>query len=200
MATVVKEVLVNAPIQKVYDYWRNFENFPRFMDNIESISVTGPDESHWKMKGPLGKTIEWDAKTTSAQENKKISWQSTEGHIETHGSVTFEEVSASQTKVTVGLEFTPPAGIIGEVVAKLTSNPEQQLEDDLKRFRNVAESEDFGKSPSGTPAVGEGSYTKTASSAQRPDVDGPVTGSGSGVDEKGETRSTDEVAQGPSHP
>ena len=200
MAHVIKEVLVNAPVQKVYDFWRNFENFPRFMENIESISMTGPDESHWKMKGPLGKTIEWDAKTTSAQENKKISCQSTGGIIETHGSVTFEEVSDSQTKVTVGLEYTPPAGVIGEIVAKLTSNPDHQLEEDLKRFRNVAESEDFGQMTSGTPAVGEGSYTNTASSEQRKDVDGPVSGSGSGVDESGETRSTDEVAQGPAHP
>jgi uncharacterized membrane protein len=200
MANVIKEVIVNAPVQKVYDFWRNFENFPRFMENIESIEVTGPDESHWKMKGPLGQTIEWDAKTTSVQENKKISWQSTEGTIETHGSVTFEEVSQAQTKVTVGLEFTPPLGALGEIVAKLTSNPEAQLEADLKRFRNVAESEDFGQATSGTPAVGEGSYTNSASSAQRPDIEGNVVGSGSGVDGTGTTRSTDEVAQGPSHP
>ena len=106
MANVVKEVLVNAPVEKVYEFWRNFENFPRFMDNIESIHSIGPDLSHWKMKGPLGKTIEWDAKTISAQENQKISWQSTEGDIETHGSVTFE-AHGNQTKVTVGLEYTP---------------------------------------------------------------------------------------------
>ena len=102
MANVVKEVLVNAPIERVYEFWRNFENFPRFMDNIESIESTGPDLSHWKMKGPLGKTIEWDAKTTSAQENKKIAWQSVRGDIETHGAVTFES-QGEQTKVTVGL-------------------------------------------------------------------------------------------------
>ena len=197
MAHVVKEVQVKAPVAKVYEFWRNFENFPRFMNNIESISVTGQDESHWKMHGPLGKTIAWDAKTISVQENKKIAWQSTGGDIETHGAVTFEEIGSDETKVTVGLEYRPPAGAIGEFVAKLLSNPEKQLEEDLNRFKNVAESADF---TSGTPAVGEGSYTNTADSSQRKDVEGQVSGSGSGVDEHGETRSTDEVAQGSSHP
>lgn len=190
MGTATKSVVVNAPVEQVYNYWRNFENFPRFMENIESIQVTGDDLSHWKSKGPLGMTVQWDAKTTSVQENKKIAWQSTEGTIETHGAVTFEEAGDGQTKVTVGLEYTPPAGIIGETVAKLFSNPETQLEEDLARFKKVAESADFGKLTDGAPAVGEGSYTNTASSAQRKDVEGDVVGSGSGDDENSGTRST----------
>ncbi len=187
MANVVKEVLVNAPVGKVYEFWRNFENFPRFMDNIESIASTGPDLSHWKMKGPLGKTIEWDAKTTSAQENKKISWQSVRGDIETHGAVTFE-AQGEQTKVTVGLEYTPPGGAIGEIVAKLISNPETQLAEDLGRFKTVAESADFSTMTAGSPAVGEGSYTNTVTTEQRGGA--TVTGSGSGDDGNSDTRST----------
>jgi uncharacterized membrane protein len=80
MGSVTKSVVVNAPVSQVFNFWRNFENFPRFMENIESIQSTGEDLSHWKSKGPLGTTVEWDAKTTSVQENKKIAWQSTEGH------------------------------------------------------------------------------------------------------------------------
>lgn len=191
MGTATKSVVVNAPVEQVYTFWRNFENFPRFMQNIESIHVTGDDLSHWKSKGPLGMTVEWDAKTTSVQENKKIAWQSTEGTIETHGAVTFEEAGDGQTKITVGLEFTPPAGIIGETVAKLFANPEKQLEEDLGRFKKVAESGDFATMAEGdAPVVGEGSYTNTASSAQREDVEGDVVGSGSGDDENSGTRST----------
>lgn len=191
MANVVKSVTVKAPVSEVFTFWRNFENFPRFMENIESIKVIGPDESHWESKGPLGKTIAWDAKTTSVQENKKISWQSTSGTIETHGSVTFEEAGDNQTKVTVGLEYTPPGGIIGEAVAKMFSNPDTQLETDLNRFKNVAEGADWSSLTSGTPAVGEGSYTNSASSDQRSDVKGDVVGSGSGDDESSATRNTD---------
>ncbi len=190
MGSVTKSVVVKAPVEQVFTFWKNFENFPRFMENIESIHVTGQDLTHWKSKGPLGTHVEWDAKTTSVQENKKISWQSTEGTIETHGSVTFEDTGSGQTKVTVGLEYTPPAGILGETVAKIFSDPEDQLEEDLGRFKKVAESSDFATMTSGTPAVGEGSYTNTASSAQRKDVKGDVTGSGSGSDENSGTRSS----------
>ncbi len=190
MGSVTKSVVVNAPVSQVFNFWRNFENFPRFMENIESIQSTGEDLSHWKSKGPLGTTVEWDAKTTSVQENKKIAWQSTEGTIETHGAVTFEEVGADQTKVTVGLEYKPPAGVLGEAVAKLFSDPEDQLEEDLNRFKKVAEGSDFATLAGGTPAVGSGSYTNSVDSPQRSDVDGAVTGSGSGADEQSETRST----------
>lgn len=144
MGTVVKELIVNAPISQVFSFWKNFENFPRFMKNIESIQVTGPDLTHWKCKGPLGTDVEWDAKTTYIEENKKIAWQSTGGQIETHGAVTFAEEGPSQTKVTVGLEYQPPGGVLGEAVAKLFSDPEDQLEEDLNRFKQVAEGSDFG--------------------------------------------------------
>ncbi|HVF11098.1 MAG TPA: SRPBCC family protein [Abditibacteriaceae bacterium] len=143
MGTVVKEIMVNAPISQVFAFWKNFENFPRFMKNIESIQVTGPDLTHWKCKGPLGTAVEWDAKTTYIEENKKIAWQSTGGQIETHGAVTFAEAGTGQTKVTVGLEYEPPGGALGEAVAKLFSDPEDQLEEDLNRFKQVAEGSDF---------------------------------------------------------
>jgi uncharacterized membrane protein len=191
MGSVVKSVVVNAPVEQVFNFWRNFENFPRFMDNIESIRVTGEDLSHWTAKGPLGTNVEWDAKTTSVQENKKIAWQSVDGTIETHGAVTFEEVGANQTKVTVGLEYNPPAGALGEAVARLFSNPEHQLEEDLNRFKAVAESGEFAAMAQETsPAVGSGSYTSSVTTEQRPDTGGHVAGSGSGADQRSETRST----------
>ena len=143
MASVVKTIVVNAPISQVFNYWKNFENFPRFMENIESIQTTGPDMTHWVAKGPLGMAAEWDAKTTYVEENKKIAWQSTGGNIETHGAVTFKESGANQTEVTVGLEYNPIGGALGEATAKLFGDPEDKLEEDLNRFKTVAESGDF---------------------------------------------------------
>jgi uncharacterized membrane protein len=189
MGTVTKSIVVNAPVAQVFTFWKNFENFPRFMENVESIQVIGPDLTHWKVKGPLGTNVEWDAKTIAVVENQKIAWQSTEGTIETHGAVTFEENGPNSTKVTVGLEYQPPGGALGEAAAKMFSDPEDQLEEDLGRFKQVAEDGEFSKLTTGTPAVGDGSYTNSASSAQRKDVDGEVTGSGSGADEHSETRS-----------
>lgn len=190
MGSVTKSILVNAPVQQVFAFWRNFENFPRFMENIESIQVTGEDTTHWKTRGPLGTSVEWDARTTSVQENRKIAWQSIEGKIETHGAVTFEEAGPNQTKVTVGLEYQPPGGILGEAAAKMFADPEDQLEEDLNRFKQVAESGDLGALAGSSAAVGEGSYTNTVSTQQREDVGGTAVGSGSGADQSSETRRT----------
>ena len=143
MASVTKEIIVNAPVAGVFEFWKNFENFPRFMENIEAIHVIGPEMTHWKMRGPLGVPVEWDAQTLTVEENKKISWKSTEGTIETHGAVLFEELDEldghARTRVTVGLEYHPPAGAIGEAVAKLFSDPEKQLEQDLLNFKRVVQ-------------------------------------------------------------
>lgn len=154
MASVTKEIIVNAPISQVFAYWKNFENFPRFMENIESITVTGPEMTHWKMKGPLGTSVEWDAKTLYIEENKKISWQSTEGTIETHGAVLFSSIDDTTTRVTVGLEYAPPGGALGEAVAKLFNDPENQLEEDLMRFKKVVQSGEDGFAQGATSANG----------------------------------------------
>lgn len=187
MANVTKSILVNAPVAQVFTFWKNFENFPRFMENIESIQVVGPDMTHWKSKGPLGTSVEWDAKTIAVVENQKIAWQSTGGTIETHGAVTFQEAGGG-TEVTVGLEYQPPGGALGEAVAKMFSDPEDQLEEDLNRFKQVAESGDFATLATGTASIQDGSYTNSVTTAQRPDVGGEVTGTGSGADQNSGTR------------
>src|SRR5918993_3878957 len=58
---VEKSVVVNRPVQEVYQFWRNFENLPRFMDHLESVTVIGETRSHWVAKGPVGTKVEWDA-------------------------------------------------------------------------------------------------------------------------------------------
>jgi uncharacterized membrane protein len=178
MASITKTITVNAPVELVFAFWKNFENFPRFMENIESIQVVGEDLTHWKSKGPLGTSVEWDAKTISVVENEKIAWQSIDGTIETHGAVTFAENEAGHTVLTVGLEYSLPGGALGDAVAKMFSDPGDQLDEDLDRFKQVVESGDTTMA-TGSAAVGEGSYTNTAASTQRPDIEGDVRGSGS---------------------
>jgi uncharacterized membrane protein len=143
MGTVVKEIIVNAPVSKVFSYWKNFENFPHFMNNLESVQVTGPNTSHWKAKGPLGTHAEWDAQTLTVEDNHKISWKSNGGNVETHGAVTFHEEGADQTRVVVGIEYAPPAGAVGEAVTKIFADPDSQVAEDLERFKTIAEHNGF---------------------------------------------------------
>lgn len=135
-----KSIIVNASVEDAYKIWSNFENFPNFMANIDEVKKTGPRTSHWKMSGPLGYKVEWDAETTTMEENSRIAWNNRDnGDITTSGQVTFKELETKQTEITVTLQYVPPLGVAGEIVAALFSNPEKKLEEDLHNFKRYAE-------------------------------------------------------------
>ena len=138
---VTKSIIVNGTVPQIYDLWSDFENFPHFMKHIKSVSVTGDGNSHWVMEGPLGTTLEWDAKTTLVEENKRIGWNSKgqEGDLTTSGQVTFNGLPNNQTEVTVTMQYDPPAGLAGEVVDRLFATPEERLTEDLRNFKAFAE-------------------------------------------------------------
>lgn len=137
---VTRDIIVKANIDDVYGIWADFEQFPRFMTYIKSITKTGERTSHWVMEGPLGKDLEWDAETTTLESNKRIAWNSRDGgDIKTSGQVTFNDLGHGQTEVTVMLQYVPPAGKLGEVVAQLFSDPYKRLDEDLRNFKTYAE-------------------------------------------------------------
>lgn len=138
---VTKSIIIRRPADELYRFWANFENFPRFMDNIESVEKIDETCSHWVMKGPLGSHLEWDAEITLLEENKRIAWSSkgNEGDVTTSGQVTFADLPQNQTEVTVTLQYTPSKGIAGDVAAKLFADPEKQLTQDLRNFKAYAE-------------------------------------------------------------
>lgn len=134
-----KNIIVKAPLHDIYQAWANFENFPNFMQHIKSVVKTGDRTSHWVMEGPLNTEIEWDAETTRLEENKRIAWSSITGDIKTSGQVTFNELAGNEVEVTVMLKYVPPAGLAGEIVAELFSNPEGKLVEDLRNFKRTIE-------------------------------------------------------------
>ncbi|MCB0116168.1 MAG: SRPBCC family protein, partial [Caldilineaceae bacterium] len=121
---VTRSIIVKAGVDDAYSLWSNFENFPQFMQHIKAVYKAGDDLSHWVMEGPLGARLEWDARTTRLDPNKRIGWQSIDGAIKTSGQVTFNSLPNEQTEVTVTMQYVPPAGLAGEVVAELFGNPE----------------------------------------------------------------------------
>lgn len=138
---VNKSIIVNAPAEEVYSYWRDFENLPRFMHYLESVTVTGEGRSHWVAKAPGG-SVEWDAEVTEDRSNELIAWRSLEGsEVETTGSVRFEPaVGGRGTVIHVKLDYNPPGGVVGALVAKLFGeDPGAQMQIDLRRFKQVIE-------------------------------------------------------------
>ena len=141
MQRVEKSIRVKAPASQVYEFWRNFENFPRFMENVEEVRCLDAQcsRSHWKIRGPLGKSVEYDADLTQDQPNTSIGWNASGGDMETTGTVTFTE-KEDNTLVHVIMQWAdPPGGAIGEAASKMLQDPSQMLEEDLQRFKDLAE-------------------------------------------------------------
>lgn len=139
---VEKTLTINRPAAELYAFWRNFENLPHFMKHLQSVSVTGDKRSHWVAKAPLGTSVEWDAEIIDEQENYLIAWTSVEGaDIDNSGFIRFQAAPANRgTEVKVVMEYNPPGGAIGAAIAKLFGEePEQQIGDDLRRFKMLME-------------------------------------------------------------
>lgn len=139
---VTKAITVNRPPEEVYRFWRQFDNLPRFMSHLESVQVLDERRSHWKAKAPAGKTVEWDAQITEDIPNELIAWESLEGaDVANAGSVRFAPAPGGRgTELTVQMRYDPPAGPLGTIVARLFGEePGQQVDGDLRRFKQVLE-------------------------------------------------------------
>jgi uncharacterized membrane protein len=138
---VEKSIIINRAREELYRFWRDFENLPRIMTHLEEVRILSPTHSHWAAKAPAGRSVEWDAEITSDHEYELIAWRSLEGsEVSNAGSVRFFHFAEGHTEVRVALEYNPPAGRIGAWVASLFGeNPEQQITDDLLRFKQMME-------------------------------------------------------------
>lgn len=138
---VEKTLTVNAPVETLYRFWQDIENLPRCMSHIRSVQRLDDRRSHWIMNGPVGMPIAWDAEIINEVKNEHISWQSTEhAAVYNAGSVHFHPAPEGRgTEIKVVMRYTPPAGALGAAMATLLNNPEQQLEEDLRRFKSLIE-------------------------------------------------------------
>ena len=135
-------VTVNKTIEEAYAFWKDPTNFSRFMDQIESVQVSGGGRFHWKAKAPAGMTVEWDAEMMTDRPNELISWQSVDGaDVRNTGTVKFREAAGGRgTEVELEMEFQPAGGPIAARVAKmLEAIPKTQLKNDLRRFKQLME-------------------------------------------------------------
>ena len=160
---VRKSIIINRPPEELYRFWRDLENLPTFMKHLESVHVTGEGRSHWVAKAPAGTTVEWDAEITEDRPDELIAWRSLEGaDVDNAGSVRFERAPGGRgTIVSVEIDYNPPAGVVGSLVAKLFGEePEQQVQDDLRRFKQFMET--------GEVVVSEGTVFDNGLLTQRP--------------------------------
>ena len=158
MLHVTKSITVNRPRQEVYEFWRDLEHLPTFMIHLEAVTSSGDRRSHWVAKAPGG-PVEWDAEIIEDRLGEVIAWQSLEGsEVPNGGSVRFSDAPADRgTEVRVELRYDPPGGTAGATVAKLFGEePQQQLRDDLRRFKQVMETGEVVRSDGSLEGAGQG--------------------------------------------
>jgi uncharacterized membrane protein len=138
---VDQDVTINKPVEDLYAFWRDLCNLPRFMQHLQSIKIVDDRISHWTARGPAGINVSWDAEIVNDIPNKVIGWRSLEGSdVDNGGSVRFEPAGSGATTVKVSLQYNPPAGQLGEWVARLFGeDPKKTIADDLQRFKELME-------------------------------------------------------------
>jgi uncharacterized membrane protein len=150
-AIVGRTVTINRPRDEIYSFWRDFSNLATIMDNVERIDVLDHGRSHWVVKAPAGRTVEWDAIVTEDQPGRLIAWQSDEGaDIRSSGRVEFLDAPPGRgTMVRATIAYDPPGGTIGEWIAKLFQRePNVQARRDLRRLKQYLETGEITTSAS----------------------------------------------------
>jgi uncharacterized membrane protein len=169
---VQRAVTVNLPREQLYRIWRNFENLPRFMKHLQRVDVdesAGGKRSHWVAKGPFGRDVQWEAEMTEDRENEYIAWRSLPGStVGSTGSVRFVDApNTLGTIVHVSMQYNPPGGSMGAVIARLFGEePGQQLRSDLRNFKMMMETGEIA-SVEGQPSGRNKEYGRSITERKR---------------------------------
>ena len=137
-----KSIAINQSPEACYRFWRDFENFPRFMNHVDEVRTVDATRSHWTVRAPLGQHVEWTAELASDVPSQQLGWRTLPGaEIDHAGVVRFVPGSGGRgTVVEVDLSYRAPLGKAGSRIAKLFGEePSQQVEDDLRRFKQLIE-------------------------------------------------------------
>jgi uncharacterized membrane protein len=144
-----RTVTINRPREEIYAFWRNFSNLAQVLENVVSIENQGPDRSHWVVKAPGGRTVEWDSQVVEDQPGELIAWVSEEGaDIGNSGKVEFFDAAPGRgTMVRATIAYDPPFGAFGEWIAKIMQRePNLQARRDLRRLKQFLETGEISNS------------------------------------------------------
>jgi len=139
---VRESIRLENPVDEVYRFWARLDNLPRFMSHLITVADLGGGRSHWAARGPAGIAVEWDAEIINQIPNRVLAWRSLPGgDVTSAGSVTFAPAREDRgTQLTVTLQYAPPAGPLGRVVAMLFGRePSQTIREDLRTLKQLLE-------------------------------------------------------------
>jgi uncharacterized membrane protein len=133
--TVTASIDVDVPVSTAYNQWTQFEDFPNFMEGVESVRQLDDTRLHWTAS-VAGKRAEWDAKILEQEPDRQISWVSEDGKA-TRGTVTFEEVASSRTRVELSMSYLAEG--VRESIGSAAGLDARRVRGDLQRFKELIE-------------------------------------------------------------
>lgn len=138
---IEKTITIAAPVDEVFTYWSHPENFPEFMTHVREVREIDAGVYRWKVGGPAGLLIEWDATITKYDVNQTLAWKSVPGAIIWQQGITrFTSNPDGSTRIDVKMSYKPPAGLLGHEIAKLFGvDPKTEMDDDLMRMKTFIE-------------------------------------------------------------
>ena len=138
MPTIEDTIEVQVPVQQAYNQWTQFEDFPKFMEGIESVQQL--DETHVRWVAEIrGESREWTTEITEQEPDKKVAWKTIEGEVKNDGVVTFEQIAGGQTRVNVQMDVEGESAA-ENVAGDLLGVVKNQVRGDLERFKQLIES------------------------------------------------------------
>src|SRR5262245_6458882 len=139
--TVQKTIYVAAPVERVFAFWTDYQNFPRFMHNVRDVRQVADRRSHWVVAGPAGVPVQWTAEVTGLIPGERIEWRSvSDSDVRHEGAVRFVGTTDGGTRVSVELSYIPPAGAFGHAVATIFgADPKSEMDADLLRMKSMIE-------------------------------------------------------------
>ncbi|MCE0509268.1 SRPBCC family protein [Microbacterium sp. KKR3/1] len=136
MVQIIETIDVDVPVRTAYNQWTQFESFPKFLQEVESITQIDDTHTHWKVKVG-GAVREFDAEITEQHPDERVAWSSTGGETEHAGAVTFHKLTDNSTRVTVQLDWAPE-GLL-EKVGSLVGVGGHAVKKDLENFKEFIE-------------------------------------------------------------
>ncbi|WP_449437084.1 SRPBCC family protein [Pedobacter steynii] len=144
---ITEDIVVNAPIDKVYAFWRELSNLPKFMEHLKSVVETSQELSQWTANTPGGLIdLNWNAEITREEQGSYLGWQSLQGSmIDNAGKIEFKEtLNGTGTELHIEIDYFPPIGSVGRGITSLFNGIfERMIREDIKRFKSYAEESDF---------------------------------------------------------
>lgn len=140
--SIAQSITIGKPRAEVYRFWRQFENLPRFMAHVERVETITERRSHWVLRGPVGRTLEWDAEIEDERTDERIAWRSDEdADIRHEGMVIFRDAPGGRgTEVHVTMRYEAPGGQVGHTLARLLGEgPDRKAREDLRRLKQLLE-------------------------------------------------------------